>query len=99
MPLLRRFLLLACVALGAAVLAGPALAAFPRPVFPYAIVSDHFIVHYQSDPVTTDAITATQAGDLAGWAERAYTAELADGYPTPPSDGALGGDSRIDIYV
>ena len=48
---------------------------------------------------TTWAITQTQAGDIAAYAERAYAAELADGYAAPLSDGGLGGDGRIDIYV
>lgn len=64
----------------------------------------HFIVHYQSAAGTADAITETQAGDIGALAERAYAAELADGYPAPLSDGTLGngpGDtgSHIDIYV
>src|SRR5439155_19048591 len=85
---------------GAAVLAGPAFGAFARPVgLPNTVGSTHFLVHYQSDPITASAITQTQAGDVAALAERAYAAELADGYPAPLSDGALGGDSRTDIYV
>lgn len=64
----------------------------------------HFIVHYQSDLAKRDAITETQAGDIGALAERAYAAELADGYPSPLSDGTLGNEpgdsgSRIDIYV
>src|SRR5689334_16003871 len=100
MPLVRRLALLASVGAGAAALAGPALAAFPRPAgLPNTLGSTHFLVHYESDPTTASAITQTQAGDVAALAERAYAAELADGYAAPISDGALGGDSRIDIYV
>jgi len=108
MPLLRRFALLAVVAAGFAVLSSPAFAAFARDnplgvpvVLPHVLDSQNFRVHYQSDhqAFPTWAITQTQAGDIAARAERALTAETADGYPSPLSDGALGGDGRIDIYV
>jgi hypothetical protein len=102
MRFLRRFALLAAMAAGSAVLAGPALGARPGPVqLPFTLDSTHFRVHYQSDLVLNSgyAITQTTAGDIATLAERAYTAELADGFPAPVSDGALGGDGRIDIYV
>jgi hypothetical protein len=97
---LRRFMLLATVAVGSAVLAGPAFGARPA-ALPFTLGSTHFLVHYQSDLINnpTYAITQTTAGDIAALAERAYGAELADGYPAPMSDGALGGDGRIDIYV
>jgi hypothetical protein len=99
MRYLRRFVLLAAVAVGSAVLAGPAFGA--RPVLPFVLVTPHFAVHYQSDVQNFPAfaITQTTAGDIAALAERAYTAELADGFPAPVSDVALGGDSRTDIYV
>ena len=64
----------------------------------YAVGSAHFLVHYTSDP-TGPAITQTMAGDVAALAARAYAAELADEYPAPMSDGALGGDARTDLYV
>src|SRR5205823_9205352 len=100
MLVLRRLALLASVGVGAAVLAGPAFGAFARPLgLPNTVGSAHFLVHYQSDPQTAFAITQTQAGDVAALAERAYAAELADGYAAPLSDGILGGDSRTDIYV
>jgi len=99
---LRRFGLLCAVAAGSAVLAGPAFAARPGALLlPFTIQTPHFVVHYQSDLVNHAqfAITQTMAGDVAALAERAYTAEIADGFPVPPSDGVLGGDGRIDIYV
>jgi len=110
MPLLRRFALLAVVAAGFAVLSSPAFAAFPRDqplnngvtvVLPNTLDSTNFRVHYQSNHVTAPAwaITQTQAGDIAALAERALASILADGYPRPLSDGALGGDGRIDIYI
>ena len=103
MPLLRRLLLLALVAAGFAALSSPALAASPRDgTLPFTLDSANFRVHYQSNQgagAPVSAITQTQAGDIAALAERALAAEQADGYPRPLSDGVLGGDGRIDIYV
>lgn len=65
----------------------------------FSLGTTHFVVHYGSDPAGGAPITQTQAGDVGALAERAYTAELADGYPAPLSDGTKGGDSRIDIYI
>jgi hypothetical protein len=92
MRFLRRFVLLAAVAAGSAVLAGPALA--------FTINTPHFVVHYQSDlsdPATAPyAITQTTAGDIAALAERAYNAEVVvDGFPAPMDDG----DGKTDIFV
>ena len=100
MTVLRRFALLAVVGRRLRRALEPRLRRARRE--PAAFVdSTNFRVHYQSDAVnlSTYAITATQAGDIAALAERALAAETADGYPMPPSDGALGGDGRIDIYV
>ena len=95
-----RLSLLAAVVLGAAAFTSPAFGARPSLVEdPFTVGSTHFLVHYESDPQTASAITQTQAGDIAVDAERAYAAELADGYAAPLSDGGLGGDNRIDIYV
>jgi hypothetical protein len=95
-----RLSLLAAVVLGAAAFTNPAFGARPTLVEdPNSIGSTHFLVHFSSDVNTTWAITQTQAGDIAAYAERAYSAELADGYAAPLSDGGLGGDNRIDIYV
>jgi len=98
MRFLRRLGLLAAVAVGSAVLAGPAFGARPGGL-PFTLDSTHFAVHYQSDTATSYAITQTTAGDIAALAERAYNAELADGFAAPVSDGVLGGDGRTDIYV
>ena len=98
----RRFGLLCAIAAGSAVLAGPAFGARPGALLvPFTIQTPHFVVHYQSDLVNKApfAITQTMGGDVAALAERAYAAETADGFPAPPSDGVLGGDGRIDIYV
>src|SRR6266576_5694475 len=98
MRCLRRFVLLAAVAVGSAVLAGPAFGA--RPVLPFTLDTPHFVVHYQSDlqsPGTPSwAITQTTAGDIGAVAERAYNAEIVtDGFPAPVDDG----DGKTDIYV
>src|SRR5437588_8769601 len=102
MRFLRRLGLLALLAVSSAALAGPAFGARPGPgTLPSTVGTPHFLVHYQSDLVNfpTFAITQTTAGDIAALAERAYNAELADGFPAPLSDGGLGGDVRTDIYV
>ena len=116
MAFLRRLLTLAAVLLGAAVFAGQSLAVPTPPPgkrsaggtcvgFDFTLGSAHFLVHYDSDLSSTAcdvrmAITETQAGDVLGWAEKAYAAEVGTyGFPAPPSDGVLGGDGRIDIYV
>jgi hypothetical protein len=100
MPLLRRFGLLCATSVGAAVLAGPVLAARPTLIaLPNSVATTHFIVHFQSDPTVPGAATQTTAGWIAADAESAYSAELADGYAAPMSDGALGGDARTDIYI
>ncbi len=112
MAVIRRLLVLAAATVGAAVFAGPSLALPAMPgardaggcFFTYTLGSPHFLVHYASDASASScapkmAITETTAGDVLGWAEKAYTAEFGYGFPTPPSDGVLGGDARIDIYV
>jgi hypothetical protein len=101
MRFLRRLGLLALLAVGSAVLASPASATAPDPSLTYQLGSTHFLVHFTTDIINnpTFAITATQAGDIAAFAERAYTAETADGYAAPLSDAGLGGDNRVDIYV
>ncbi|HVS86172.1 MAG TPA: hypothetical protein VHD91_11115, partial [Gaiellaceae bacterium] len=100
MTVLRRLALLALAAAFAGVLVQPSQA---RPSLDFTLGTTHFLVHYQSDVGDVLrkpwAITQTQAGDIAQRAETAYSAELADGYAAPLSDGALGGDDRIDIYV
>jgi hypothetical protein len=103
MRFLRRFVLLAAVAAGSAVLAGPASAnTAPDASLTQQLGSIHFLVHFTTDTSHTFAITSTEAGDIAAFAERAYTAETADGYAAPLSDfgvGPGGADNRIDIYV
>src|SRR6266540_1549806 len=111
MAFLRRSLVLCVVLAGAAVLAGPTLAAAgPRGAdllclgYPSQLGSPHFLVHYMSDntPLSCDvkkAITETQAGDILGYAEDAYAAEIGTyGFPAPPSDGVVGGYSRWPFW-
>jgi hypothetical protein len=98
MPLLRRFGLLASVMVGAAVLAGPVLAARPAG-YSNLVGTTHFLVHFQSDPSVQGAATQSDAGIVAGRAEHAYDMETAAGFAAPPSDAGLGGDNRIDIYI
>lgn len=99
----RRLLLtlLVCAAVGGA-LSGRALAATP-PLpgcsivgQPNTLVTPHFRVGYNSDPGVSQYITETQAGDIAGWAEHAYAAYQALGFPAPMTSG---GSGRIDISV
>src|SRR5581483_1259252 len=116
MALPRRLLVLACALSLGALLAAPSFAAPPPghggvrgagscDGFPSTLGSTHFLVHYYSNVGDTScdvkkAISETQAGDVLGWAEKAYTEEVTNlGFPAPPSDGALGGDSRYDLYI
>jgi hypothetical protein len=99
MPVLRRLGLLCVTFAGAAVLASPALAARPSALtLPNTVGTTHFLVHFQSG-AAPGAATQTEAGWVAAEAERAYTAELADGYPAPLSDVAVDGDPRTDIFI
>lgn len=95
---MARLMLRRLVVLGAALAAfagtsAPADAA--RPVLPYSVASTHFVVHFDSDAAFAGSVTATEAGDTAALAERAYALETGWGYPAPPDDG----DGKIDIYI
>lgn len=61
------------------------------------ISSPHFTVWYNDNPKadTSNYITETQAGDLAGFAEQNYASFAALGFPTPQVDPS----GKIDIYV
>jgi hypothetical protein len=99
MRFLRRLVLLASVGVGVCVFASPSLAAPRAAALANTLGTTHFLVHYDTDTSAPAPITQVKAADVAGMAERAYAAELADGYPAPPADAGLGGDDRIDIYV
>src|SRR5947208_1274086 len=99
---LRTFPLAAVAGLAATV--GSAAASTP-PVRPPSVVpagltaqvvSPHFIVHYAPAPADPNAITATEAQNIATTAEQSYTAETSSfGFPPPLDDG----DGHIDIYI
>ncbi|MFI5054529.1 MAG: hypothetical protein ACHQDE_09230, partial [Acidimicrobiia bacterium] len=70
----------------------------PFPIDVTTMLTDHFTIHYQTNPDTSADpayITQQQATDLGGWAERAYALYLSWGYPAPPT----GPSGRIDIDV
>lgn len=87
----------ALMALALVVTVPRASAVEPFPILPTTMLTDHFAIHYDTDPDTsTDPsyITQQQATDIAGWAERAYTLYTSWGYPAPPTVAG-----RIDLYV
>jgi len=100
MPVRRLLLaLLACAALGGA-LAGRAAAITPPlpgcvPGPTNSVTTAHFAVWYNSDPQHSDYITESQANDIGGWAEDAYSYYTSLGFPVPATD--LSG--KTDIYV
>lgn len=85
------------VAFAAGVLPAASSAAIPipRPLSDQSITTAHFVIHYYTDPSTSNYSTETQAGDIAAYAERAYTLETGWGMPAPLDDG----DGHIDIYL
>src|SRR4051794_32577654 len=116
MALFRRLLTLGALVAATALFAPPSFAAPPPGSggprgagscdgFPFELGSQHFLVHYYSNVGDTSCdpkkgISETQAGDVLGYAEKAYIEEVVNmGFPAPLTDGALGGDSRWDIYV
>lgn len=95
----RRLTVLAVFGALATALAGPA-AARPNPVlYPETLTTPRFAIHFTgeiADPANPEKITFQIAGDLAAYAERAYSTLVTDwGYPAPLNDG----DGRIDIWV
>src|SRR5438270_6257229 len=94
---MRRLVPLLFAVLAAGVLAGAAPAA--RDCIPFAtdhtLCTQHFAVHYLTDPTQASYATETQAGDIAAWAEQAYAAYTSWGYAPP----VLGADGYLDIYI
>jgi hypothetical protein len=88
-------LLLAVVAAGA--LAGAAPAARDCVVDPghHTLCTQHFAVHYSTDPTQQSYSTETHAGDIAAWAEQAYAAYRSWGYAAP----IVSADGYLDISV
>jgi hypothetical protein len=66
------------------------------------LTSDHFMVHYSRIDDSTDcptvSITQATAGDILGWAERAYSYYTSWGYAAPVLDNP-DGDSYVDLVV
>lgn len=67
----------------------------PYPVGARTLQTDHFLIHYSGDPANSAYIQQQKAGDIGGWAERAYALYRSWGYPAPVDDG----DGLIDITV
>ena len=88
----------ALIALALVVAVPRASAVEPFPIDFTTMLTDHFAIHYATNPDTAadpSYITQQQATDLAGWAERAYSLYRSWGYPAPPT----GGSGQIDLYV
>ncbi|MBV8480678.1 MAG: hypothetical protein JOY72_10285 [Actinobacteria bacterium] len=77
----------------AGVLAAPAAAG--RPTFDAAVTTSHFVVHYDTNAALASYSTQTDAGDIAGYAEAAYSLYTSWGYTPPPNSP----DGHIDIYI
>ena len=88
----------ALIALALVVTVPRASAVEPYPILPTTMLTDHFAIHYNTDPNLSSNpgyITQQQATDLGGWAERAYALYVSWGYPAPPT----GPGGHIDIEV
>ena len=95
---MRRLVPLLFAVLAAGVLAGAAPAArdcIPFDPADHTLCTQHFAVHYWTDPTQGSYSTETQAGDIAAWAEQAYAAYTSWGYAPP----VLGADGYLDIWV
>jgi len=57
--------------------------------------SEHFAIHFSGDPTVRQYLHEADAGDVLGWAERAYARYQALGYAAPLDDG----DGLIDIWI
>ena len=66
------------------------------------MTSDHFVIHFSRVDDSTDcptvSITQETAGDILGWAERAYSYYTSWGYSAPVLDNP-DGDPYVDIAV
>src|SRR5919198_1020679 len=98
-----RTLAAAALAVLAAVFVPAAAAVDPFPTAGVAtLTSTHFVIHFsrQDDSTTcpTQAITQETAGDILGWAERAYDYYTSWGYAAPVLDNP-DGDPYVDLAV
>jgi len=96
-------LALVLLAAGLAVGVPSASAIDPFPTAGVAtLTSDHFMIHYGRVDDSTDcptvSITQETAGDILGWAERAYSYYTSWGYAAPVLDNP-DGDLYVDIAV
>jgi hypothetical protein len=95
---MRRLLPLLSAVVAAGALAGAAPAArdcIPLDPADHTLCTQHFAVHYWTDPTQPNYSTETQAGDIAAWAEQAYAAYRSWGYAAP----IVGADGYLDISV
>lgn len=93
-------LLALATAFGVAVPCASAVDPFPNTGI-VTMQSAHFQIHYNRQDISqqcpTMAITQEQAGDILGYAERAYDFYTSWGYPAPPLDSD--GNGYYDISV
>src|SRR6185437_13298391 len=62
--------------------------------WPSPVASTHFVVH------PSPGVSAADAQQVSDNFEAAYATEVTSwGFHAPLSDGSLGGDSRVDVYV
>src|SRR3954447_23057760 len=92
--MLRALLVAAAACVLAGIFGAPAFGARPGP-YPHSVTSQHFVVHYTSDPVAPAYATQDDASKLATLADRAYATEVGGGLRPPADDG----DGKVDIYI
>src|SRR4051812_14694047 len=92
--MLRALLVAAAACVFAGIFGASAFGARPGP-YPHTVTSQHFVVHYSSDPLDPAYATQTDASKLAALADRAYATELSWGVRAPVDDG----DGKVDIYI
>ncbi len=93
----RRLAAATIAGLALSVLASSPAFASPRPDtsgWPSPVASTHFVVH------PSPGVSAADAQEVSDNFESAYATEVTSwGFHAPLSDGSLGGDSRVDVYV
>jgi hypothetical protein len=94
--MLRSRVLIAACGLASALALIPQANADQAPITGYVTrQSEHFLIHFSNDYRTTPFFQEAKAGDVLGWAERAYARYQAMGYAAPLDDG----DGLIDIWI
>jgi hypothetical protein len=61
------------------------------------IGTNHFRIHYTFSGI--DQTTYQWANQVSYLAEYAWQSHISLGWPSPPSDGGIGGDANYDIYI